>query len=100
MYNGKSISKGDSFMTNPEIRLTKIYLSDGQVYYSQFAMDLILDKQRDLESDNASLKNIVMEMARMVEEYPGFFEVGDNVHSLYMEYSDFINRIKNETPLD
>ena len=45
----------DSTITNTSIRLTKIDM-DGQVYYSQFAFNLMLDKQNELQAENKKLR--------------------------------------------
>lgn len=44
-----------SAMTNTTIQLTKVDM-DGQVFYSQFAFNLMLDRQKELEAENKKLR--------------------------------------------
>ena len=46
--------------------------------------------------ENQELKDVILEMAMIVDEYHNYFNMGDNIHNLYIEYSKLIERLKQE----
>jgi hypothetical protein len=76
-------------MTNTVIRLTKIDM-DGQVYYSQFTMNLMRDKVKELEQKLAEAES---KLARAVE---ALFKI-DNSNEDMKYFNPDIHIIIHET---
>ncbi len=77
----------DSAMTDNTIRLTKIDM-DGQVYYSQFAFNLMLDKQKDLEAKLAIAVEAI-QFARMVASDAG-------LKGAVIDFNNYLSEVRGE----
>jgi uncharacterized protein (UPF0305 family) len=50
----------------------------------------------DLKKERSEMKEALIEVARINDEYPEFFAKGDNLHSFGIEYAKLIEKLKDE----